>query len=427
MRACHNYANSFRGKLMQERTKDISACALSYFFAFIISLVILFFYMMPTTYDNLDVDETYYYNQALKLKENNYTLNPYRPFGYPLFLASVLTVASGHFQFAKILIILISALRAPFLYVLAKQITGNITISTLSALMIAVWPPIAFYSATFYTESISSIFFIAFFICLPRTRQGWLAWILAGILLAMLIFIHPMFTILLPFVFAIQFFERTLSKFWLLLLSCLAALSPWTAAISKHEGNFVFVSLNTADSLAGGLNEKIYSEEPELSFAPNGRATWKGPGMWIPDFGYITPEERKNLTASEVNDLLYKRVWEWIKSNPGKAFYLEFLKLMVLWGFYPFLWQLKAHMLFGNIPAIVLLLVSLLAVWKWRNYYRELARLWMMPIFVSCVALISVGSWRYRFPADEMMIILCVMYIYSLFSSKQVIRKLPWM
>lgn len=410
---------------MQEIKKNLFACSTSYLIAFAVSLLFLIYGMKATTVDNLDVDESFYYQQAVKLAEGKYKINPYRPIGFPMILASILVMTGGHLFKTKAVLILISSLRAPLLYLFAREITGNYVVSFISSLVIAIWPTFVYLSATLYTESISPAYFLALMIVLPRLSTGWLPWITAGVLLAILILLHPMYCLFIPFLFLIQFFEGTLRKFLVVMAAYLIVIFPWSYSISKSEGEVLIASRNLADALAGGLNEKLLSEKARIIYAPNGRMTWIGPGLWIPDNGYLTPEE-ENLNLKERNKLLYEKLWQWVKVHPYDTFYLEVMKLLSIWGFYPFLSVLKVRILFGNIPILVLLFLSILALWKWRKNYRELCRLWVLPIFVSAVALLAVGSWRYRLPGDLALIILSTMYIYSWFSSKPLIKSIAW-
>jgi hypothetical protein len=150
-----------------------------------------------------------------------------------------------------------------------------------------------------------------------------------------------------------------------------------------------------------------------------------GPGKWTPENGYLAPEEGK-LNLKEHNRLIYKRLWQWMTTHPDHALYLEAMKLLTLWGFYPYFAELKFQFFIGNIPILILFFLSILAMWKWRKYYRELCRLWILPVFISFVALLAVGSWRYRLTSDLALIILSTMYLYSFFFFKPVIRSVLW-
>jgi hypothetical protein len=71
-----------------------------------------------------------------------------------------------------------------------------------------------------------------------------------------------------------------------------------------------------------------------------------------------------------------------------------------MWGVYPMTRNGTAQMLAGNLPTIALLLFVALALVTQRGGRAGLVRFWALPLFVSGVALISWGSWRFRQPGD---------------------------
>ncbi len=205
--------------------------------------------------------------------------------------------------------------------------------------------------------------------------------------------------------------KTALRKSLLVILGTTAVVAPWSYTVSKHVGKFVLLSVNSADALAGGLNSYLIKTGYQLIEAPNGRLTWVGPGMWTTNDDYLTPEEEK-LPPVQRNDLLFKRVMEWVQTHPKDALYLETAKLANLWGFYPIFLELEERLIFGNIPIVIMFVLAMCALWKWRHEYRLTSRLWTVLIFVCFVALASCGSWRYRSPADSAMIALAVMFVY---------------
>lgn len=400
---------------MTSKRHHFSTCLILYAISFAASLLMLFFYNPATTADSLDVDETYYYTHAMEMVNGEYVINDYRPIGFPLVLAGALFLSHSNILVAKILLSLISSLRAPLLFLLVKRTVGNYKAALLSAFVVIFWPTILYYSSTFYSESISLTVFIAFLYLLPTTGSI-LRWILAGVALGMLMLIHPMYLFFTPFVFLIIYLENcsfryVFKSFAILLCATMITIAPWTIAISLKEGRFVLVSVNGADAIGGALNSKLIETGYEVRETPSGRLTIQGPGMWTSEFDYLTLEEKK-LPNEERNGLLLHRIIEWIKNHPYDALYLEAAKLANLWGFYPMFWSLKYRIFLGNIPILIVLFMGFTALWKWRTYSRELCRYWLIPVFITMVALITVGSWRYRLPADVALIVLSTLWFY---------------
>jgi 4-amino-4-deoxy-L-arabinose transferase-like glycosyltransferase len=231
-----------------------------------------------------------------------------------------------------------------------------------------------------------------------------------------------MYILFTPFALLILMLEDTQFKkaFWhycLVIFFAALVIAPWSIKISLQDQSLSLLSTNGPDALAGGLNSKLV-EGYRIVEAPNGRLTIVGPGMWTHEHGYLTPEEN-SLPPKERNEILLERLTDWMKEHPSQVVYLEFAKLINLWGFYPMYWSLKERIFFVNIPTLIILSLGLIAIWKWRYQYRELCRFWAIPIFLSCVALVSLGSWRYRLPADVALIILSSMLIISLNDKKE--------
>lgn len=401
------------------KNNELLTCAILYGLTFAIALLLISFYFSPMSPESLDIDEMYYYSQAKNIVDGNYTVDSYRPNVFPMILAGALFFTHSNLFAANVLLILISSLRTPLFYILIQRILGIRTVSLVSSLLFALWPPLMYYSASFYSESLSLPFFLAFLIVLPNQENGRrLPWIIAGLFLGITIMIHPMYLLFLPFVVLIVFLEQRkfsllLPRLALLFCTTFILIAPWSIAITLHEKSFFLLSSNSADALAGGLNEKLIKEGYHIVKTPNGRKTWEGPGMWTWQHGYLTEEESK-LPPKLRNPILFDRVFQWVKTHPYETLYLEFAKLMNMWGFYPFSLELPMRVVLGNIPILMVFFLGLAALWKWRPYYRELCRLWTLPVFVSGVALISWGSWRFRLPADAAFIALSTLFVHSL-------------
>lgn len=409
-------------------SKDFLICLFLYLVAYAVSAFVLYHFLPHVTPNDLDIDETYYYNQAFKLASGTYTLDYYRPIGFPLILAAALYLAKFNIIGAKLLLLLIGSLRVPLLYIFVKRLTHNTPISFLSALATALWPTMVYLSASFYTESVGITFFLAFLNVLPFKQEApiW-QWLLAGILLGILLMIHPAYLVFVPFVFIILAMESdrwlpALKHFSIVALGAVLVVLPWSITISKYDGNFLLLSANSGDALAGGLNQKLIDGGYQLVKSPSGRLTWSGPGMWISSHGYLNDEEER-LPPGERNALLDKKVKAWVMDHPKEALYLEAAKLGNLWGFFPIFPQLKERVILGNIPIMFFFVLALCALWTWRAQIRALSRFWSVMLFVSLVALIGCGSWRYRATADTAIITLGIALIYTLWTFKPVAFK----
>jgi hypothetical protein len=76
-----------------------------------------------------------------------------------------------------------------------------------------------------------------------------------------------------------------------------------------------------------------------------------------------------------------------------------------MWGGYPF-WNCLAKTALGNVPIPVPLCLAAASLFQLRRHWRELAVFWTLPVFVTLVALIGWGAWRFRQPGDLGLILL---------------------
>ena len=182
------------------------------------------------------------------------------------------------------------------------------------------------------------------------------------------------------------------------------AVLPWSIYISRELGTPTVLTANGGETLAGGLNPKLLQIEREEGKAEL-RTFWYGPGKWIPaaETGYLSDAEQR-LPYAQQDALLKARTVEWISSNPGGAAYLTIRKVAYMWGLYPILGNGLRQALLGNLLLLLLLPAFLFVIASRPEIRRSTSRIYLIPLFVTGIALISWGSWRFRHPADAAMI-----------------------
>jgi hypothetical protein len=74
--------------------------------------------------------------------------------------------------------------------------------------------------------------------------------------------------------------------------------------------------------------------------------------------------------------------------------------------------ETASQVILGNLPIIICLLLAAAALIRFRRHLRELSRFWLLPVFVTLVAVISWGSWRFRQPGDVGLIVLAALLIH---------------
>jgi 4-amino-4-deoxy-L-arabinose transferase-like glycosyltransferase len=392
-------------------------CAGIYSLALGLSLASFYVTRHPLSVDKLDQDEREYYDLAGRMLDGSYDFHPRRAPGAPAILACLRKATGDSVLGVQIGVIAFFSLSAPLTFLLVRRDSGSRRAAWLAGLGVATWPLFVRYGGTLYSEPLALPCLLLTLLAKPSPAESttnpgriW-RWLLAGALLGVCILVRPMYLIFAPLLAGVVVLQegaawRGFAKVGLLAAGCLLVTVPWSVTVSIKSGIFTPISKNGGETLAGGLNPVLLSRDSGTYVAPDGRETWVGPGQWLPpaETGYLSADEAK-LPYARQDELLWQRSKAWIVENPGKAAYISVRKLLYMWGIYPF-WNGKSQTLLGNVPTLLLLGCGLSSLWVFRGRLRALFVYWTLPMFVSAVALISWGSWRFRQPGDLGLIVL---------------------
>jgi hypothetical protein len=360
----------------------------------------------------LDSDELEYYDLAGQMVDGHYDFNPRRVVGHTLVLAVLRKTLGDRILPIQLAVSSLFSLTAPLAYLLMRREFGSRRVALLGGLGVMAWPIYVRYGATLYSETLALPVFAATLLAFPGPhgpgsgRAG--RWLRAGVMLGFCMHMRTMYLIFTPFVALVAYWREHGGRIGLVSVAtlasgCLLVVLPWSIFMSTREHSFVLLSSNGGETLAGGLNPELIREGRRGGtdlVTPSGRITSLIPGKWVPSqaTGFLSPREMQ-LPYTRQSKLLTERASAWIARNPGPALYLSMRKLTYMWGIYPF-WNGTSQTVLGNIPLIGLMAVGMVAMFRLRRYFRETSLFWTLPIFVSVVALIAWGSWRFREPAD---------------------------
>ena len=369
----------------------------------------------------LEADEFEYYRIATRLMDGSFVLTARRTLAYPLVIVGIRSI-SDSFLVLQALITAVFSFSAPLLFLVVRRVTGSIRAGALSGLVLALWPPVLFYAVSLYSEALAlPVFLLALWVLPPGSRTGrplarrdWIQAVGAGVLLAAATQVRPMYLIMTPFIVLIMLFEerdlrRALSRIVLVAAAFTVTTLPWSAYMTARFHHPILVTSNGGETMAGGLTPKLLDPDKMAQMKTRGRDAWVGPGKWltVAQNGYLTPAEQ-TLPYDQQDALLKARAVAWVKANPWAAARLESAKLLYMWGFYPLSRNSWGQIVLGSVPTIVLLAFALYCLATMRTARTALARFWILPVFVSAVAAISWGSWRFRQPGDVGLIAFCV-------------------
>lgn len=386
---------------------------LLYLLSLCLSLIVGYSFSYRSSHEMLDYDEWEYWQLSTSLLNGAFDDPGRRTLGYPAILAG-LRLLSDDFHFVQPAVTALAATAPPLLAFAVLRLGGGRLAAVLAGVALAVWPPHLFLAASFYSEALALPVLLLLLAYLPkgeRARNASIAvWLMCGLLLGLLAHIRTMYQLFLPVVLVILLFERVpwkraLQGWAFVIAGFLIAVLPWSAYVSEKIGNPIFLTANGGETLAGGLTPRLFDRETSELMQLENRTAWTGPGKWLPmsETGYLSAKEME-LPYGEQDRLLRERAVHWVLANPGDAAHLTVRKLAYQWGFHPWSRQGTMEIVFGNIPIIALLFLTLASLVLQPASRALGARFYLMPLFVTAIAVISWGSWRFRHPADAAML-----------------------
>ncbi len=350
---------------------------IEYLFSYtIVNLTIGFFYVYRTDLAALVADELAYVTLAHQISSGSLEWDGRRALGFPLLLSLLVKLLPGVVA-VQIVISALAATAVPLLYSIIQKSSGNTKAAITGSLALALWPPALFYGNSLYSETIALPLFLLSLYLLPTTWGKGSTETLhfaSGICLGLTIHMRPMYLIFIPFLFAFVIFETpkfhdSCKRTMAILLGLTLTILPWSIYASKHLGQPVLVTAAVGETLAGGLNQNLFSDLEGLPI-PGARQAWVGPGKWLPMYmtGYLSESELKKPYIVQTR-LAGERAKDWILRNPADAAYLQFRKVMYMWGIYPVFNGGITQVPFGNPPILALLgfTITLLVKTPWEK------------------------------------------------------------
>lgn len=364
--------------------------------------------------DGLEYDEREYWDLSSRLLGGHLDLLPRRTAAFPLILAALRSLTPG-FLGVQVGVAALFAFAAPTLFLLVRRLSGGNAAGLASGAAFAAWPPTTFYGATLYSEPVALPLFLLALWLLPVDGRGPAprAAFGAGLALALATQVRTMYLLFLPFLLLAILVEArwrpaALARCGWALAGFAVVTAPWSAYMTARFGHPILVTANGGETLSGGLGPRLFELDRQSRTRTSDRSTWIGPGKWLPmnASGYLSPAEQRRLPYDRQDALLKRRALAWARAHPADALRLEGCKLLYMWGAYRMGDNGAAQVLFGGVPILLLLAAAAAALARARWLWRQAPRLWLVPLFVSGVALISWGSWRFRQPADAALIAL---------------------
>jgi 4-amino-4-deoxy-L-arabinose transferase-like glycosyltransferase len=318
-------------------------------------------------------------------------LRAYRTPGYPLLIAAM----RANVRAVRVAQAVIDGSTVIAVYVLARRWLPA-TRSLMAAALIAFNPFLIYFSGLLLTETLFTSMLawgVALVVTTVPKRWASAAWWLGAIVLALSVLVRPS-ALLLPILLAIgaAVANRRAGGPYLarwappvattVLLLQMAVLLPWGYRNWRALGSWVTTTTNSGVTLYDGLH-------PDATGASDQRFLRSMPQL-------------RHMTEVQRSEYLSNLAWQYAWQHPRRALELAARKVTRTWSPVPLSsdYGSRRNVIVGAVYMIPLLLLVVLGLWRGSLPAPAKVFLLLPAIYFTVAHAVSVGSLRYRLPAD---------------------------
>ena len=349
---------------------------------------------LPDQREYLEIARSFFRGEGLNFADPRFvqTVYAYRTPGYPLFLAA----CGANVRIARIAQCLLDTSTVLAAYLLARRWLDSGP-ALFAAALVALNPFLVYFCGLLLTETLFTTL-LAWGMVLLMSRRT-IPWLTGGAIIALSVLVRPGalgMPILLGVLAAIanRRTEEPYHRRWPLpvgttmLLLTLLALLPWAMRNHRVVGRWVWTSTNSGITSYDGFN-------PDAAGAS--------------DQGFVrTMPQLRIMNETERNEYLGGLASQYVRQNPRRSLELAGAKVARTWSPRPLSSEFSrpayvAAALAYSVPFDVLVLCGLLA-----GRIPRTAKLYLAgpALYLTLAAATSVGSLRYRIPAEVPMAVL---------------------
>jgi 4-amino-4-deoxy-L-arabinose transferase-like glycosyltransferase len=323
--------------------------------------------------------------------------------GFPLFLAIIYKIFGHSFLAAKIGLAILSSITVVLLYLLGKILVDEKT-GFWTSLIYSIYPASIFWTGYLAPETISTFLLVLSVVLILKgeiENKKNLYFILGGLFLGYLYITRPTFLVIGPF-FIIALLLKHGKKImpYIILMTIFMFIFPllWGIRNFKVLNHFVFTSTE------GGI----------VFFIANNEYSLNNPSGF---YHAENIEEFKGLSEVEVDKLLYKKTFEFIKKNPKLYIKLVFDRFLRFWRFYPHSISgpgapyRKLHQIVSFLWETPIILLGFSGIFISLKEFKKWVLLYSVIFIYTGISILIRTTIRYRFPIMGFLIIFSIYFI----------------
>ena len=324
-------------------------------------------------------------------------LRAYRTPGYPLLIAAL----RADVRAVRVAQALIDSSTVLAACVLARRWLRPAS-SAVAAALVALNPFLVYFCGLILTETLFAAMLtwgMALLVTTTPKRWASAAWLLGAVLLALSVLVRPS-ALLLPILLAVGAAiangraGKPHPSRWAppvattVLILQMAVLLPWGYRNWRALGSWVMTTTNSGVTLYDGLH-------PDATGASDQR------------FLRSMPQLRR-MTEVQRSEYLSNLAWQYAQEHPRRALELAARKVARTWSPVPLSsdYGSRRNVIVGAIYMIPLLLLVVMGLWRGPLPGAAKVFLLLPAIYFTAAHAVSVGSLRYRLPADVPMAVL---------------------
>jgi 4-amino-4-deoxy-L-arabinose transferase-like glycosyltransferase len=336
----------------------------------------------------------------------NDSVRAFRTPGYPLLIAA----CGANVRAVRVVQGLLDTSTVLAVFLLARLLVGGRVGPLLAAVVVAFNPYLIYFTGLILSETLFTAMLAWGMVLLAGSRsrtdrQSSLLWVLGGVVLGLSVLVRPSAVALPVLLGLLSVFlnpamrpayesdvrdrpRRRVPPGLAMVLLTTVCLLPWTIRNRLVLGRWIWLDTNSGFTLYDGYNADA-SGASDQSFVDR-----------MPELAVLSEVQR--------DEYLSRKATEYAQDHPGRVWSLAWLKLGRTWSPFPLSEQfsrteLRLIAVAYSLPFDALVLISLI----WGGLPRAAKAFLITPaVYFSIIHALTVGSLRYRIPAEPLLAVL---------------------